>query len=106
MVRALRGSLRYRRDQQHVLSPARGGDLCPVGGAGAAAVPLRREGEPLPDAHEEAEGSGRAARTSIQPDATASPPARARALPAAARLEARHPPSGALSAGLAPGLRP
>ena len=39
-----------------------GGDIRQVARAGAARLPLRRQGEPVPHAHEEAQGSGGAAR--------------------------------------------
>src|SRR3954471_20565581 len=65
MVRALRGAVRHGRDQQQLLSFARTRHLRVVGAAGAAVVRVRRKGEPLPDAHEEAEGPGRADRSPL-----------------------------------------
>src|SRR3954469_3061233 len=55
MARVLRGTLRYGRDQQLVLSITGGADLRCLARTRAARVRLRRQGEPLPDSHEEAE---------------------------------------------------
>src|SRR5689334_7248276 len=57
LVCPLCAHLRYRRDQQQLLSPAGGGNLPALARPGAAWIPLCRESEPLPDAHEEAEGA-------------------------------------------------
>src|SRR5438046_9917755 len=62
MARALRDRLRYGRGEQHILSAAGSADLRRVVSARAARIPVRRQGEPLPDPHEEAEGSGGRAR--------------------------------------------
>ena len=43
LVRVLRGAVRHRRAQQHLLPTAAGRDRRDVGAAGAAGIPLRRE---------------------------------------------------------------
>src|SRR5437870_1211060 len=71
MARALRRTLRYGRDQQHLLSPSRRDDLRRLGTPRAARLRPRRQGEPVPDAHEEAEGSrGAATAVLLAGDAT------------------------------------
>src|SRR6185503_523726 len=65
MVRALRANVRHGGDQQHLLPSARTRDVRRLGAARAAGVRVRREGEPVPDAHEEAEGSGRTNRSPV-----------------------------------------
>ena len=78
LVRALRGDVRHGRDQQYLLSTARRAHLRRVGSTGAGPVPLCREGKPVPHPHEEAEGSGRAARAPVHPDASPGDASRAR----------------------------
>src|SRR5262245_41769174 len=58
MARALRRAVRYGRDQQHLLSAARRRHIRRLAPPCAARIPLRGQSEPVPDAHEEAEGSG------------------------------------------------
>src|SRR4051812_8409499 len=62
MARVLRGTLRYGRDQQLLLSVTGSVDLRCLARTRAARVRLRRQGEPLPDSHEEAERSGGSSR--------------------------------------------
>src|SRR5437588_4891166 len=86
MARALRRTLRYGRDQQHLLSPSRRDDLRRLGTPRPARLRLRRQGEPVPDAHEEAEGSrGAATAVLLAGDATRAD-VRSGPLPAAAAL--------------------
>src|SRR5687768_12193867 len=58
-VSVLLKSFRYGRDQQQFLSPTHCDHLRQLAGVIAAKLLLRRQGQPLHHAHEEAEGSGK-----------------------------------------------
>ena len=81
--------VRHGRDQQQLLPAAGGADVPALARARACRVPLRGQGEPLSDAHEEAEGSGGTAAAVLRACRAARRDAWARALPAAAALAAR-----------------
>src|SRR4051794_10526124 len=91
LVRLLRHAIRHGRDQQHLLPAAGENDVRRVGETCAEGVSLCGQGEPLPDAHEEAEGAGRAAAPAVCPRPAARPHLRAGALSTAAELAGRHP---------------
>src|SRR5918995_914324 len=89
VVRALRRDVRHRRDQQQLLPAARGAHVPQLAGARPRRVPLRGQGEPVPHAHEEAEGSRGAASAVLRERGTARRDAWSRAVPVAAALAAR-----------------
>src|SRR5579872_2421697 len=97
VVRLLRAAVRYGGDQQQLLSPARARDVRGLGTPRAGALHVCGEGEPVPDAHEEAEGSRGTDRATVHAHARARDASRARAVPAAARVEGRQRPVRVLS---------
>ena len=62
--------VRHRRDQQQLLPPARARDVRRWAARAPARLRVRGQSQPLSDAHEEAEGSRRAARSLFQPCAS------------------------------------
>src|SRR5688572_26273471 len=101
MVRPLRSALRYRGDQQHVLSTTARGGFRGMGAAGAARVSLRDQVQPLRlslDAAEKSRGNDRQfpGRSDILETATRTDPG-----PAAAPLERQPRAAGRLSDGRA-----
>src|SRR5579883_487412 len=58
MARLLRAAIRYRRAEQHVLPPAYGERARHLARFLALRLPVCRQGEPIPDPHEKAEGPG------------------------------------------------
>src|SRR5206468_11174377 len=70
-------------------SASRADDVRAVGRAGADAFRICGEGEPIPDAHEEAEGSGGADRSPVLEDERARKAPRTGVVSAAAGMEAR-----------------
>src|SRR6187397_827869 len=61
----LRKTIRHRRGQQYLLSTATGGHARVMAPCCPLALPLRNQGQPVPDAHEEAARSRRSARSSL-----------------------------------------
>src|SRR5205814_6337652 len=97
LPRTLRVRLRYGRGQQQLLPPARSFHLRGVEGTRPVRLPVRRQGQPLPDPHEEAEGPEGAAVPVFRTRAEPGTEARAGPLPASAALVQEHRPSGGVS---------
>src|SRR4051812_32681379 len=89
VVRVLRCAVRYGRDQQHVLSPARARDVRPLAAAGTGAIPVRGEGDLVSDAHEKAERHKEPNQPLVFTPAGARADAWPDAIPAPASLEDR-----------------
>src|SRR5678816_2293987 len=88
VVSVLRGAVRHCRDQQQLLSVTRSGDLRPVARAGTRTVPIRSQSQPIPDAHEETQGSGGSPRSDVFPGRQAGEMPGCGALPIAAAVAA------------------
>src|SRR3954470_10325794 len=87
LVRTLCAHVRHCGDQQQFLPSARTRDVRVMGTPRAAALRIRSEGQPLPDTHEEAEGSRGADRPALQPHARARHPPRTGVVSTAAGME-------------------
>src|SRR5688572_552793 len=104
LVRALRGAVRHRGDQQQLLPAAPARDVCQMARTGAAAVPVCRQSKPLPDTHEEAEGPRRSVVPLLRGRQAAWSASRSGPLSAPPWLEGRPATAGDLPTRTAEGL--
>src|SRR6185312_4637778 len=105
LVRALRADVRYRRNQQQLLPAARARDVHRLGPPCAAEVRVRRQGQPLPDAHEKAEGSRGADRPALHAHARPRHASRAGTISTAAGMAVDRERFGHFLAALPRGAR-
>src|SRR5689334_19302596 len=97
VAQILRATLRYSRGQQHLLSAAARGNACLVASERPVTISLRRQGKPLPHAHEEANRSGRPPRSPVYSRGRASRTPRPGSLPAASSAAQRYGAAGTVS---------